>query len=86
MIILLLLLKISFLDGWHLLYVWRDVVFCPFLSECEEVVEALQRVLWEILHPQQADGLWTGGAVHQGDALEDLQCRQRFGQFLKKSQ
>lgn len=37
------------------------------------MVEALQRVLREIFHPQQADGLWMGGAVHQGDALEDLQ-------------
>lgn len=62
----------NFLNWWHLLYVWRDVIFCPFLSEREEVVEALERVLWEILHAQQADGLWTGGAVQQGDTLEDL--------------
>lgn len=50
------------------------------------MVEALQRVLWEVLHPQQADGLWTRGAVHQGDALVDLQLHQQCGQFLKKSQ
>lgn len=63
----------NLINGWHLLYVRRDVIFCPLLSECEQVVEALQRVLWEILHPQQGDGLWTGGAVHQGDALKDFQ-------------
>lgn len=72
-----------FLNVWHLLYVGRDVVFRPFLPECEEVVEALQRVLWEILHPQQADGLRTGGAVHQGNALEHLQSRWHCGQFLR---
>lgn len=36
----------------HLLYVRCDVIFRPFLPEREEVVEALQRVLWKILHPQ----------------------------------
>lgn len=70
-----------FLNVWNLLYVRRDVILCPFLPECEEVVEALQRVLREILHSQQADGLRAGGVVHQGDALEHLQC-----QFLRRSQ
>lgn len=64
-----------FLNVRHLLYVRRDVIFSPFLPEREEVVEALQRVLWKILHPQQADGLRVGGAVHQGNALQHLQCQ-----------
>lgn len=63
------------INVWHLLYVRRDVIIRPFLPECEEVVEALQRVLWKILHPQQADGLRVGGAVHQGNALQHLQCQ-----------
>lgn len=71
--------KLSPLDfmlfGWHLLYVRRDVVFRPFLPEREEVVEALQRVLWKVLHPQQADGLRVGAAVHQGDALQHWRRR-----------
>ena len=75
-----------FLNRWHLLYVWCDVILCPFLSECEEVVKALQRILGEILHPQQANGLWSGGAVHQGDALKGLERRQHCGQFLKMCQ
>jgi len=60
----------------HSLYVWCDVLFCPFLSECEEVVEALRRVLWEILHLEQTDGFWAGGAVHQCDSLKDLQSHR----------
>lgn len=64
-----------FLHAWNLLYVRRDVILCPFLPKCEEVAEALQRVLWEILHSQQADGLRMGGVVHQGDALEHSQCQ-----------
>lgn len=55
---------IVFLNMRHLLYVRRDVLFRPFLPECEQVIEALQRVLWKILHPQQADGLRVGGPVH----------------------
>lgn len=39
------------------------------------MVEALQCVFWEIFHPQQADGLWVGGAIQQGHTLEDLQQR-----------
>lgn len=74
-----------FLNVWHLLYVGRDVVFRPFLPECEEVVEALQRVLREILHPQQADGLRAGSAVHQGDALEHLQSRRHSFSFSEVS-
>ena len=50
------------------------------------MVEALECVLWEVLHAQQADGLWTGGAVQQGDTLEDLQRCQPYSQFLKRSQ
>lgn len=41
-----------FLSVQHLLYVRRDVIFRPLLPEREEVVEALHRVLWKILHPQ----------------------------------
>lgn len=65
-----------FLNVRHPLYVRRDVVLRPFLSEREEVVEALERVLWKILHPQQADGLRVGGAVHQGNALQHLQWQR----------
>lgn len=39
------------------------------------MVEALQCVLWKILHLQQADGLRVGGAVHQGNTLQQLQCQ-----------
>lgn len=76
----------NLLKEWHQLYVWRDVLFCPFLSECEEMVESLQRVLWEVFHPQQADGLWTRGAVHQGDALEESEFGQCRDYFLKRTQ
>lgn len=68
-------LHLDFLNEQHLLYVRSDVIFCPFLPEREEVVEALQHVLWKVLHPQQADGLRVGHAVHQGNALQHLQCQ-----------
>lgn len=49
------------------------------------MVEALQCVLWQVLHPQQADGLWTGGAIHQGDALEGSQGHQCYTHFFSKN-
>lgn len=55
----------------HLLYVRRDVVFCPLLPDGEELVEALQWLLWELLHPKQADALRAGASVHQGHTLNN---------------
>lgn len=48
------------------------------------MVEALQRVLWEILHLQQTDGLWASAAVHQGDALRGGQRRSGTEMTPKK--
>lgn len=76
-------MRILCMSEMTLLYIRCDVLLCPFLSECEEVVETFQRVLWEILDTQQADGLWTGGAVQQGDTLQDEGCCQHCAQFLR---
>lgn len=57
-------------------YVRCYVLFRPFLSEGEEVAEALLGVFGEIFHSQQADGFWVGSAVHQSDSLGILFSKQ----------
>lgn len=57
-------------DSLNPLYIWCDVVFCPLLSECEEVVKAFHSVFWEIVHSKQTDSLRVGHPVNQGQALK----------------